>query len=125
MLPLNAPLPTAWNLPFQFAAGIQTSTLMSESGDGVSVIATRQNDGSDRNAFSWSGGLNAPASTVSATVIFAFGNASFARSAQPASASAVSRRPAGASTNANTQTTRNLMTSSIRRRRSRAVQPGL
>src|SRR5437867_8185501 len=95
MLPLNAPFPTAWNLPFQFAAGIQTSTLMSESGDGVSVTATRQNDGSDRNAFSWSGGLNAPASTVSATVIFALGSASFARSAQAAPASAVSRRPAG------------------------------
>ena len=29
--PLNAPLPTAWNFPFQSAAGIQTSILMSES----------------------------------------------------------------------------------------------
>ena len=30
-MPLNAPLPTAWNLPFQPDAGSHTSILMSES----------------------------------------------------------------------------------------------
>src|SRR6266566_2767458 len=44
--PLNAPLPTAWNLPFQPDAGNQTSILMSESLLGVIVADTRQNDGS-------------------------------------------------------------------------------
>src|SRR5689334_5998355 len=42
MLPLNAPLPTAWSLPFQPRSGSHTSTLMSESADGRSVNATRQ-----------------------------------------------------------------------------------
>jgi hypothetical protein len=40
--PLKAPLPTAWNLPFQPVAGSHTSILMSESLVGVSVAATRQ-----------------------------------------------------------------------------------
>ena len=44
--PLNAPLPTAWNLPFHPDAGNQTSILMSESLVGFSVAATRQNAGS-------------------------------------------------------------------------------
>ena len=35
--PAHPPLPTAWNLPFQPDAGIQTSILMSESLDGFSV----------------------------------------------------------------------------------------
>ena len=43
--PAQPPLPTAWNLPFQSAAGSQTSTLMSESLVGLSVAATRQNSG--------------------------------------------------------------------------------
>src|SRR3954465_4658296 len=42
MTPAHPPLPTAWNLPFQFSAGSQTSTAMSESADGFSVAATRQ-----------------------------------------------------------------------------------
>src|SRR5436190_4031867 len=109
MLPLNAPFPTAWNLPFQFAAGIQTSTLMSESGDGVSVMATRQNDGSDCSAFSRSGGLNAPASTFSAAVIVPFESFSLARSAHAAPASRVSRRAAVASTIAHTPPITNFM----------------
>ena len=49
MLPFKPPLPTAWNLPFQPAAGSQTSILMSESLVGVSVAATRQNAGSARD----------------------------------------------------------------------------
>ena len=47
MVPAHPPLPTAWNFPFQPDAGSQTSILMSESPDGVSVAATRQNAGSD------------------------------------------------------------------------------
>src|SRR2546428_12123246 len=50
MLPLKAPLPTARYLPFQPDAGIQTSILMSESLDGFSVAATRQNAGRSRKA---------------------------------------------------------------------------
>jgi len=48
MAPLNAPLPTASNFRFQLAAGIQTSILISESGTGERVAATRQNSGSAR-----------------------------------------------------------------------------
>src|SRR6478672_3429489 len=43
MAPLNAPFPTARNLPFQPAAGIQSSILISESVDGLNVAAMRQN----------------------------------------------------------------------------------
>ncbi len=45
MLPAQPPLPTPWNLPFQPEAGIHTSTLMSESDEGVSVALTRQKAG--------------------------------------------------------------------------------
>jgi hypothetical protein len=45
MLPLQPPLPVAWNLPFQPDAGNQTSILMSDSADGLRVAATRQNAG--------------------------------------------------------------------------------
>jgi hypothetical protein len=40
--PLKAPLPTARNLPFHPVVGIQSSTVMSESLDGVKVSITRQ-----------------------------------------------------------------------------------
>src|SRR5437867_6665643 len=46
MEPAQPPLPTAWNFPFQFASGIHTSILISESLDGFSVAATLQNAGS-------------------------------------------------------------------------------
>ena len=49
MLPFQPPLPIAWNLPFQPAAGSHTSILMSESADGLSVAATRQNAGRSVN----------------------------------------------------------------------------
>ena len=42
MLPAHPPLPTAWNLPFHFVSGIQTSISMCESAVGVSTAATRQ-----------------------------------------------------------------------------------
>src|SRR5262245_27835788 len=47
MTPAQPPLPTAWYLPFHpSAAGSHTSTLMSESDEGVSVAAIRQCAGS-------------------------------------------------------------------------------
>src|SRR6266704_6627439 len=48
--PANPPFPTAMNLPFQFSAGIQSSTLMLESAEGLSTIVTRQCRGSDGGA---------------------------------------------------------------------------
>src|SRR5690349_18294970 len=50
ILPFQPPLPTASNLPFQLAAaGIQTPTLMSESGVGLIVSAIAQNAGKSEN----------------------------------------------------------------------------
>src|SRR5580700_11100332 len=89
--PLKAPLPTAWNLPFQPDAGSQTSILISESLVGVSVAATRQNAGSAVKSpdSPWVSGVNAPAGTGSATVMVACGSTIFARSLhEPASAAA-------------------------------------
>src|SRR3954464_7089484 len=84
MAPDQPPLPTARNFRFQSAAGSQTSILMSESPDGVSVAATRQNAGSSAYARAVAGGpspdgrggANAPAATDSAVVIVAFGSLS-------------------------------------------------
>src|SRR5579862_9905364 len=95
MAPLNAPLPTAWNFPFQAEAGSQTSMLMCESLVGESVAATRQNAGSaDKSPASpCASGLKAPAGTSAATVIAACGSATFARSPHaPSAALAVTRR---------------------------------
>src|SRR5256885_5800637 len=80
--PLNAPLPTAWNLPFQPEAGNQTSILMSESLVGFSVAATRQNAGSavKSPASPCASGVNAPAGTDADIVTVAWGRAMFARS---------------------------------------------
>src|SRR2546426_8052355 len=84
MTPAHPPLPTAWNLPFQPDAGIQTSILMSESLDGFSVAATRQNPGRSRKACAAAGaaaaptagigGVNAPGSTPCASVIVVLGS---------------------------------------------------
>src|SRR6185295_5047866 len=79
MLPFHPPLPTAWNFPFHPAAGSHTSILISESVDGLSVAATRQNAGSVLKARGLpppSGGLKAPAATRLASVIDPFGIAS-------------------------------------------------
>ena len=46
IVPAHPPLPTAWNLLFHVLAGSQTSTLISESLEGLRVAATRQNSGS-------------------------------------------------------------------------------
>src|SRR5215510_8219082 len=65
--PAHPPFPTASNLPFQPAAGNQTSILMSESLVGVSVAVTRQNAGSFAYVFvapRAPGGVNDPACTI-------------------------------------------------------------
>src|SRR5438128_792539 len=101
MAPLHPPLPTAMNFPFHPDAGIHTSILMSESADGFSVAATRQNAGrsltactmpGDTVAPAGIGGLNAPASTACATVIVVVGSASEARLSHDRAAVAVSAR---------------------------------
>src|SRR5881409_926678 len=77
MVPAQPPLPTAWNLPFHAWAGSQTSILMSESDEGVSVAATRQKVGSWLNcgtAGPVPGRVNPPAGTVWAKVIEVFGS---------------------------------------------------
>src|SRR5262245_53316074 len=91
MTPAQPPLPTAWYLPFHpSAAGSHTSTLMSESDEGVSVAAMRQWAGSMSGgtagapprppAGAAAGGApprpgctNGPAGTASALVIVTFG----------------------------------------------------
>src|SRR5438876_10171003 len=78
MVPAQPALPTAWNFAFQSAAGSQTSILMSESDEGVSVAATRQNFGSWLNCGAAGlvpGKVNAPAGTIWARVIEVFGSA--------------------------------------------------
>ena len=79
MAPAQPPLPTAWNFPFQSAAGSQTSILMSESVDGVSVAATRQKAGRRLNCGTAAalapGSVNPPAGTICARVIEVFGSA--------------------------------------------------
>src|ERR1700722_12623206 len=84
MIPAQPPLPTAWNLPFHPDAGSHTSILISESLDGVSVAATRQNAGNRPNTASAGarpasmppapGGVKAPGVTLSASVIFTCGS---------------------------------------------------
>src|SRR2546430_9451270 len=77
MLPPKPPLPTAWNLPFHAWAGSQTSILMSESDEGVSVAATRQKAGNWLNcgtAGPVPARVNPPAGTVWAKVIEVFGS---------------------------------------------------
>src|SRR5258706_8671748 len=92
--PVNAPLPTAWNFWFQSADGNQTSIAMSESLDGLSLAATRQNArGAVTVAFASSAavpfdvGLNGPASTARASVMVAFGSESAASFSQAVAAS--------------------------------------
>src|SRR3954471_22608395 len=98
MLPAHPPFPTASSLPFQpepaapepcAEAGIHTSTLISESLDGLSVAAMRQNDGRSANGFAprpraGAGGVKPPGATVCAIVIVVFGRFSAARLSHPA-----------------------------------------
>src|SRR5262245_31609216 len=79
MLPAQPPLPTAWNFPFHPVAGSQTSILMSESDDGVSVAATRQKAGRRLNCCTAAGAIpgrvKPPAGTIWARVIAVSGSA--------------------------------------------------
>src|SRR6185436_5902197 len=92
MAPLNAPFPTAWSLPFQLAAGSQTSILMSESLDGFNVAATRQNAGRvlaaspPRPPPRAPGWVKPPAGTACARVMVVFGSVNDARPSQFAAA---------------------------------------
>src|SRR5688572_13798130 len=79
--PPYPPFPTAWNLLFHCASGIHTSILISESLEGLSVAATRQNAGSCLNvtlACAPAGPVtvaeNSPAATGCATVMAVFGS---------------------------------------------------
>src|SRR5690348_176500 len=92
MLPVQPPLPTAWKRPFQAGLpdapsargnGSHTSILISESRDGVSVAATRQNAGSAANRRARLVGTSAgfvacraPAAICSAAVTVASGSLS-------------------------------------------------
>src|SRR5215831_5689753 len=97
MTPAQPPFPTASNLPFQPETGSQTSTLMSESLLGASVAVTRQKDGSSektpavgpRPCRPPTGGANAPAATVCASVIVVFGSFSDVRLSQAAALAAL------------------------------------
>src|SRR5213594_2239431 len=97
IVPAHPPLPTAWNFPFHPDSGSQTSTLMSESLEGASAASTRQNAGRLRNAWPMAagglgvaaGGVNAPGSTMRASVIVACGRAIDARLSHAAAASSV------------------------------------
>src|SRR5947208_15498027 len=71
--------PPSWKFPFQFASGLHTSILISESLDGFSVAATLQNAGSCLKiafccAVTWpcAGSENTPATTDCANVIVVF-----------------------------------------------------
>src|SRR4029450_3488886 len=99
MAPNQPLLPTACNFPFQLAAGIQTSILMSESRVGGSVAATRQTAGRLRKSSAAGsrataapagvGGANDPGPTVCARVILPLGTARDAKRSQGCGAGAV------------------------------------
>jgi hypothetical protein len=78
MEPANPPFPTPWNLWFQPEAGSQASKRIFESAEGVIIPATRQNAGRLSIALS-PGGVNDPAGTAWAAVIFVSGSVSAAR----------------------------------------------
>src|SRR4030095_14399341 len=90
----HPPLPTAWNFPFHRDEGSQISILMSESADGVSVAATRENAGSDAYTRGTGGGappcravpggVNAPGATSCAIVILVLSSVRRARDSQVA-----------------------------------------
>src|SRR5215467_12511998 len=86
MVPAQPPLPMARSFPFQLA-GSQSSTLMSESEDGLSVMATRQKAGRPLKVRPcWPprppGMVKSPAGTLCAESIFAFGNTTDANLSQ-------------------------------------------
>ncbi len=94
MFPDQPPFPLASRFPFQPVAGIQSSILISESLEGLSVAATRQNAGRSskdgpclpRPA---AGAVKAPAPTAVAEVMVVSGNFSEARLSQVVAKDAV------------------------------------
>src|SRR5215469_14700992 len=76
MLPANPPLPTPSYFPFHPEAGIQTSSLMSDSFAGLISATTRQNAGSSLNAAGCgpAGASNAPAATTCAELMVVSGS---------------------------------------------------
>ncbi len=103
MTPAQAPLPTDCSLPFHFcraelsappAAGSQTSIWIFESADGLTVAATRQKAGrfvigrAGGPPAPFSGGVNVPPFTDSASVIVVRGSESDFRLSQVAAAAA-------------------------------------
>src|SRR5580692_12659836 len=87
------PLPTPMNLLFQFAVGIQTSNLISESVEGLVTAATLQNSGRSfaetkvrpprgPGAGKEEGGSKAPAVTICANLIAVSGSFRAARFSQ-------------------------------------------
>src|SRR5580704_3090800 len=108
MVPPAPPLPVPRNLPFQLPdGGSHTSILMCESGDGLTVAATRQNagtvtDGAPAGA-PWT--LNGPASTAVADVMVVSGSVKAdSRSHGPAAACARKTGNGHATTMANRTT---------------------
>src|ERR1700684_2869009 len=95
MLPAQPPLPTPWNFWFQPSMGSHSSMRMSESLDGVSVAATRQNAGRFCMALFAPGAVNDPPVTVCAAVIFVFGRLSDASFSQVAAVAVVVAGRAG------------------------------
>src|SRR5262249_78070 len=87
------------------AVGIQSSILMSESLEGLSVAATRQNAGNPLNVRGSSAaasvlGGNAPAATSPASVIVTFGSARVPSLSHEVAAAMVCRGIVAASANA-------------------------
>src|ERR671936_2784123 len=70
MTPAAPPLPTNWNLPFQSAAGSQTSKRIA----GATVPSTRQNAGTVKGVV-LPGGVNGPAGTAVTAVMLVSGRA--------------------------------------------------
>src|ERR1017187_10295996 len=97
MDPAKPPLPTPWNLPFQLAAGIQTSKLISESDDGLMTPATRQKAGRLDTALPLVG-VKPPAGTASARVMEVAGSSSLFRVSQVGAACAADGSPKQAAT---------------------------
>ena len=96
MTPPQPPLPTDCSFPFHPDSGSHTSTLISESLDGFSVAATRQNAGSCLKATFCcaaprpaAGSENCPAATVSANVIVVFSSETDFRLSHVAAATGV------------------------------------
>src|SRR6478609_1122142 len=67
MVPPAPPLPVPRNLPFQLLAGIHSSTLMSDSAEGLIVAASRQKAGTSLMVAP-AGVTNLPPATSSAAV---------------------------------------------------------